>query len=674
MRQNLALAVLAGIACAFVSGAVAQTAPDLSAYDCSRVGDGITPLDSRHVLQVIDGQLTEWDEHLSRDAPPRLVCIEQTRPVVRQRDVAGARDLLAAGATADVTTVERSQATPPAGDGKYRDAPPMPLPRAVPPTIMERPQSFDAGALDSVSRRLDGASAAPPAAPPINVPTASAIFERAQTVGVDDRTRVSTITSSTFPYATVGFLVVTYPSGNRFRCSGVVVSAYVVLTAGHCVHNNNEGGFISSATFYPAQNETSFTAPTLRPFGGKSDLKWVRTTQRWSQISGPDTHPTTDYQYDLGVLQFATAFTYTATFMPLVFNDTSGLAYTAGYPSSVGGGSNSEGMWEMNGAETATSTAALRRIGVREYAIDASGGQSGSPFWDFDSSTARRQLMGILSYGEDLGDIAGGPWYSTSNQTLVSSWIAWTPASDAAAAGSNSVSGLRVPAIFDSSQPSTQSFLRFFNTGVSAATVDVTLASYDDGQLLATWTSPPIPANGSLQFDIATIEAGATGGALVRRGYYAASVRAHFNGYFQHVLWRRTDGTLTNATACDTKVTSDPTKLMNVHSSLLSAGYPATIVVHNTGTAAVTVSLGVYDARTGTKIGSYSTGSIPANGEVIRTVSDIERSFGFTPSGNQYHYNIRTESTFTGTLQSLMTNTASGVVTDMTDVCVLVAS
>ena len=47
--------------------------------------------------------------------------------------------------------------------------------------------------------------------------------------------------------------------------------------------------------------------------------------------------------------------------------------------------------------------------------------------------------------------------------------------------------------------------------------------------------------------------------------------------------------------------------------SLLQAGYPSTIVVYNTGSAAVDVQLGIFDARTGTRLGTYTTGQIAAN-------------------------------------------------------------
>lgn len=687
MRWKLALVATVLLFAPAVAQAQA-TSPDLGAYDCARVGDGTSALIARHVLQYVEGQFVEWDEYITRDETPRIVCLQRTRPNPGALSAAAAKDLLTAGARVGAPTapsnVERAKSdTPATSDGKFRDAPAMPLPKATEPAAgVERSQSFDPDAMSPASRRYDGgpqASSSTNAASVAQALLDAAIersaegVERQLTDGVDDRTRISTTTSQSYPYNTVGYLSVRYPNGGTFRCSGVLVSPYVVLTAGHCVHNNDRGGYISSATFYPAQNEASSTSPTLRPNGGKSDIRWVRTTSRWTQISGPESHVTSDYQYDLAAIEFATPFTSTSTFMPITFNGTNATGYNVGYPAYTGPGAASdsgtytEGQWYSSGADR--STASQRSYGVKEYRIDATGGQSGSPFYGSDN-----RLIGILSYGDDLDDRAGGPWYSTNNQSLVTGWASWTPASDSGStASSNSVSGLRVSGIYDSSGSGNLSFLRFHNTGVSANTVDVTLANPDDGALMASWTSPSVPPNATLQVDIRTIEGEATGGTIQKRGFYVASIRPHFNGLFQHVVWRNVEGNLSNLTMCDTKITNDPTRLISVHTSTLVYGYPPSIVIHNTGTTSNTVFLGVYDAVTGTKLGSYSTGSIPPNAEVIRSIGQIEAGIGYTPGPSQFHYNIRLDSSFNGTVAYRMTNKVATDTLDMTAVCALVA-
>lgn len=68
---------------------------------------------------------------------------------------------------------------------------------------------------------------------------------------------------------------------------------------------------------------------------------------------------------------------------------------------------------------------------------------------------------------------------------------------------------LRSEAIFSTAQSSAQSFLRFYNSSVTAGTVTATLYDNVTGLSRGQWTSPSIPAGAELQYDIATVEAGA---------------------------------------------------------------------------------------------------------------------------------------------------------------------
>ena len=228
----------------------------------------------------------------------------------------------------------------------------------------------------------------------------------------------------------------------------------------------------------------------------------------------------------------------------------------------------------------------------------------------------------------------------------------------------------RVGAIYASTQASSQSFLRFHNTGTSASTATVTLKNYTSGQTLATWTSPSIPAGSQQQYFIGTIESGASQ-SFTKPAYYAISIDTPFTGYFQHVLWRPADGTLTNLSTCHAGVTANPARLSAVHSSLLASNYPSSVAVHNTGTTATTVRLAIHDATTGVKLGKYTTVSIPPNGQVIVPVTALEAGAGVTPTSVQYHYVVRAESVFTGFLQHLVDNKQASVITDMTTVCAL---
>ena len=65
---------------------------------------------------------------------------------------------------------------------------------------------------------------------------------------------------------------------------------------------------------------------------------------------------------------------------------------------------------------------------------------------------------------------------------------------------------LRLGVTVSSKDAATQSFLRFFNTGGTDNTVDVALADLATGAVLATWTSPAVPAGTGAQYAISTVE------------------------------------------------------------------------------------------------------------------------------------------------------------------------
>lgn len=224
--------------------------------------------------------------------------------------------------------------------------------------------------------------------------------------------------------------------------------------------------------------------------------------------------------------------------------------------------------------------------------------------------------------------------------------------------------------IFSSAQSASQSFLRFYNTGTSAGTVNLTLENYTTGQSLGSWTSPSIPAGASAQYQITTPESAVSGS---KPQYYATLLQSQISGYFQHVLYRPADGTLTNLSTCEYGVTASPSQLINVHSSLLDFGYGSSVVISNPTSSAFTASLGVYDARNGTKFGTYTTPSVPAGGRLILPIATIQSGIGYTPASDVYHYVIKAEGTFNGFLQHLVNNSTAGVITDMTTMCQLPA-
>jgi V8-like Glu-specific endopeptidase len=638
--------------------------PDLSSYDCAAI-DPAKTAEVRHMGQVIKGQYHEWHEiYVNAGATPKLACISALVPQAHQMSADEAKAFLADSAAIGAPSGPASGASLPAvpEPADVKPEPPMHGRRALTPRSTEQQQG--------TTKELPPVPAtkfADPSSPHdqgASIPREHSLADAlatapTATVGIEDRVPVST---ASYPFNTIGYLSVTYPDGESFRCSGTLVSPYVVLTAGHCVHNNNRGGFVNQVRFYPGQSQANLgdNVP-LRPYGGKSDFSAVQTTQVWTQISGSDSYPVTDYRNDIAAVEFKTPFTFTSTFMPILYGSTTGPVTNSGYPAVVNN-QNAYGQWDDSGAETADGQQ-LEAFHVREFAIDGSGGDSGSPFFFVDAS-GRQSLVGSLSYAEDTSDAAGGPWYDSWNQSLLSSWAAWTPNT----ATSGVISGLHLGGVFSSLQTTSQSYLRFYNSTTTDGSVTVTLANPDTGAALATWTSPNVPAGSELQFFIKDIEANADH-SFSKPAYYSISVRPTFTGYMQHVLWQTVDNAITNLTNCDTAAVADPKVLVGVHSSLLASGYPSTVVIYNTGTAAVNISLGIYDARNGARVGTYSTGLLQPNAQNIVSVANMEAAAQITPAAGMYHYVVKADTPFTGYLQHVINNASDGVVTDMTTVC-----
>lgn len=232
---------------------------------------------------------------------------------------------------------------------------------------------------------------------------------------------------------------------------------------------------------------------------------------------------------------------------------------------------------------------------------------------------------------------------------------------------------VRVGSVFSTANAQWQSHLRFYNAGTGPGQAVIQLLDFVTGVSLGQWISPSIPAGAEKQYDIRTVES-ALGGRKPP-AYYTLSIQAGFPGYFQHVLWRSADGTLTNLSTCSEGVTAAGAVLIGVHSSLLNSGYPSMVVVNNTGAQGGAAVLGVYDARDATKIGTYTTTPIAAGAAQVITVSQIETAIGRAPGTDMYHYVIKAENPpeapFTGFLEHLVDNRQTGVTTDMTNECAL---
>jgi hypothetical protein len=243
------------------------------------------------------------------------------------------------------------------------------------------------------------------------------------------------------------------------------------------------------------------------------------------------------------------------------------------------------------------------------------------------------------------------------------------PGTISSTAVSTAAATLRQASVFSTAQTDAISYLRFYNTGSSSGSVIVNLYNAATGAKVVEWQSPAIAANATLQVPVSTIEAAGVG-VSTKPQFYAVGVAPSITGTFQHIVYRPSPGSFSNLSSCDTGLTTNAGKLANVHSSLNST-YPSTIMFYNSAGTAAAVSVGVFDARTGTRLGTYATPSIAPGTQTAIGAAAIEVGARITPSTSITEYTLKVESGFTGTVQHILDNQPADFLADMTAACPL---
>ncbi|ABX04294.1 MAG TPA: serine protease [Herpetosiphon sp.] len=179
-------------------------------------------------------------------------------------------------------------------------------------------------------------------------------------IGTDNRVRITATTSD--PYRRIGQITFSSGGGN-YICTGWLISANTVATAGHCLWSNN--AWVTNVKFYPGRNGTS------NPYGGCNATK-LFTVSQWQTSGSPN--------YDYGAFKINCSVGSQTGWFGLRAPSNTGLVgqvtNIAGYP----GDKTSGTMWFH--ADTVRSYTSLRL----SYANDTYGGQSGSPIWNSSGS------------------------------------------------------------------------------------------------------------------------------------------------------------------------------------------------------------------------------------------------------------------------------------------------
>ncbi len=199
------------------------------------------------------------------------------------------------------------------------------------------------------------------------------------------------------------------------------------------------------------------------------------------------------------------------------------------------------------------------------------------------------------------------------------------------------------------------SFVRFANSNANAHNITVKVVGSPGGTLYGT-ADYSIPSNASPQYSLGDILTKANAGALKSGDTsYALYLSQEAGMSFQHVVWSSATGFFENMTSCtapnlSVNASSQNRQALNVHTSIL-ADYPAYISIHNAYTSPQTYVATLYDAASGTRLGTASL-TVAANATVTQPMTYFQSAAGFTPSASQFHVNMYFSTSDVGTLGS----------------------
>lgn len=184
--------------------------------------------------------------------------------------------------------------------------------------------------------------------------------------GGDERIKVTTTT--TMPYKAICKLYMKSPSGKKnYIGTGWLTHTNKLYTAGHCVYDRKEKGWMKSIIVVPGKSGKA------EPYG-RYYASAFTTTRGWKEKGIP--------RYDMGAIKISSDVSHSDVLTPMLEDPVRGEI--CGYPADRDTGTFQYRMEDS-----------LRKAGGQfKYMLDTYGGQSGSPLLK-DRSVA----VGIHNYG-----------------------------------------------------------------------------------------------------------------------------------------------------------------------------------------------------------------------------------------------------------------------------------
>ncbi|MBL8683552.1 MAG: trypsin-like peptidase domain-containing protein [Myxococcales bacterium] len=230
-------------------------------------------------------------------------------------------------------------------------------------------------------------------------------------LGRDERTRILDVEDA--PWRMIASLVIHDRFGGTSVGTGWFAGPHTLITAGHCVHLPEMGGWARSIDVIVGRNRDAQPIATLTSKRFSSTEKWMREQDA-------------DFDYAAIHLDPAEAEAVTAKtgwFSTAVLGDDAldaKAVNVSGYPGDKG---DPIGCEQWFHSKHVVHVAPLRVY----YDMDTFGGQSGSPVWlEADEG---RKVIGIHAYGADGAQHLGlransGPRITADVLALIKSWIA----------------------------------------------------------------------------------------------------------------------------------------------------------------------------------------------------------------------------------------------------------
>ena len=196
-------------------------------------------------------------------------------------------------------------------------------------------------------------------------------------IGTDDRTRILETTLS--PWRRICALEMEGSNGAGFIGTGWLAGPRTIVTAGHCVHHPDMGGWARTIRVAPGRNgnELPFDQITAKRFS---------SIDAWTGAHDPD--------FDYGCIHLDADLGETTGWFAIAALSDAELARRrvniSGYPGTPGFGR--EQWFHSNGVLRTTD----RRV---FYDVDTTAGQSGAPVWIYLDGSDDPLVVSIHAYG-----------------------------------------------------------------------------------------------------------------------------------------------------------------------------------------------------------------------------------------------------------------------------------